>query len=184
MTLVTKLVRTSLAALSVAAAVDAQAVTAAEMKGTWTGTWAVTQWYAGSEPIEGEAFDAAFRLVITDPVDGVFGKVYVDVPAAIAEDYTGDVIGFGPDLPGGAVAITVAYPDLIPGRPAATLTGILSGQTLSGVYAENDLPLENYVHWTGNITLTTPVPEPEGIAMAACGLAVVGWRQRRRTVRA
>ncbi|AWI52886.1 hypothetical protein DEH84_05205 [Aquabacterium olei] len=179
MTLVSKLARTSLAALGVAAAFNAHAVTAADLQGTWTGTWNITDWYDGETKVEGDPFSAAVTLVVTGLVGGAYGTVNVDVPDAIGEDYTGVITAIGPDAPGSAVQIDIAYPALFDGT-AARLTGTLTGLTLTGLYEELNIPVENYVHWAGNITLTTPVPEPGSVALAVAGLGAVCWRQRRR----
>jgi MYXO-CTERM domain-containing protein len=179
MTLVSKLARTSLAALGVAAAFNAHAVTAAELQGTWTGTWDITEWYEGTTQIDGDPFSAAITLVVTGLVGGTYGTVTVDVPDSIGDDYAGVIRSIGPDAPGNAVTIDIGYPSLYDG-PAARLTGTLSGLTLTGRYEELDIPVENYVHWAGNVTLTTPVPEPGSVALAVAGLGAVCWRQRRR----
>lgn len=179
MTLVSKLVRTSVAALGVAAAINAHAVTAAQLQGTWTGTWNITEWYEGTTQVVGRPFSAALTLVVTGLNGSSYGTVTVDVPAAIGNDYTGVIRAIGPDAPGNAVTIDIGYPGLYDG-PAARLTGTLSGLTLTGRYEEFAIPVEEYVYWAGNVTLTTPVPEPGSVALAVAGLGAVCWRQRRR----
>ncbi|MFN3886492.1 MAG: PEP-CTERM sorting domain-containing protein [Aquabacterium sp.] len=181
MTLIKKLTQTGLATLGLVAAVSAHADLAADLKGTWTGTWDITQWYNGSTPIEGEPFSAAVTLVIgTGPGSGT---LHVDLPAEFgpddAVDYTGVVTGIGTGPDGTGIRLEVSYPELFADGVGALLLGSRLGNVLSGTYTELNIPIENYLHWSGPITLTTPVPEPAGLVLAAAGLGGLCWRQRR-----
>lgn len=164
-------------------ATGAQAFTASDIFGVWTGTWTIHQDFWLDSNVAGGVDTAIYVPVDRDVVDVVVtlhalsGGSYGTVDVLEPSWYDGVVTGLGIDPDTGVISATAVHYYSGQSFYSAVFTqGLLSsgsgGLMVSGWYAEEVPPpaANIYTSW-GQMELTkTPVPEPSTLALLGAGL--------------
>ena len=133
--------------------------------GIWDGTWFVQEKFDSSGHRYGSPpYPCAnVHLVLHeyDLVAGDFGVVTFPGSTAI------EGIIHSATFDGTNVALSIYYPGEGGMSDQGTLIGTVSGTHLTGSYIES-VPPAGWIHWRGNVELTT-VPEPATLAPLAVG---------------